>query len=91
MLQRIREDRDLGNLGQGNEGVLRYVGTRAGVLWRSSPPQGHPHPDARKRRMSGNPALLFVGSLRERLSIIRLTGDEYADALTAAATAGVGG
>ena len=44
-----------------------------------------------KHRISGEQALLFVGSLRERLSIIGMSGDEYADALTASATAGVVG
>src|SRR5262245_20106092 len=33
-----------------------------------------------KHRISGEQAMLFIGSIRERLSIIALTGDEYADA-----------
>lgn len=44
-----------------------------------------------KHRISGEQALLFIGSIRERLSIVSLSGDEYADALTASATAGVVG
>ena len=36
-----------------------------------------------KHRISGEQALLFVGSIRERLSIVGMTGNEYADALTA--------
>jgi len=44
-----------------------------------------------KHRISGEQALLFIGSIRERLSIVGLSGDEYADALTASATAGVVG
>ena len=35
--------------------------------------------------------MLFVGSIRERLSIIALSGDEYADALQASATLGIVG
>jgi predicted nucleic acid-binding protein len=44
-----------------------------------------------KHRISGEQALLFIGSIRERLSIIGMSGDEYADALTASATAGIVG
>lgn len=44
-----------------------------------------------KHRISGEQALLFIDSLRERLSIVGLSGDEYADALTASASAGVVG
>jgi predicted nucleic acid-binding protein len=44
-----------------------------------------------KHRISGEQAMLFVGSIRERLSIIALDGDEYADALEAAATRGIVG
>jgi hypothetical protein len=36
-----------------------------------------------KHRISGEQAMLFIGSTRERLSIITLTGDEYLDALAA--------
>jgi hypothetical protein len=35
--------------------------------------------------------MLFLGSIRERLSIIALTGDEYADRLQAAAELGIVG
>ncbi len=39
-----------------------------------------------KHRISADQAMLFIGSVRERLSIIALTGNEYADALQTAAT-----
>ena len=35
--------------------------------------------------------MLFVGSIRERLSIIALNGDEYADALQASSALGIVG
>jgi len=38
-----------------------------------------------KRRISGEQAMLFIGNIRDRLSIIALNGDEYGDALEAAA------
>lgn len=44
-----------------------------------------------KHRISGEQALLFVGSIRERLSIVALSGDEYADALEASASRGIVG
>lgn len=44
-----------------------------------------------KHRISGEQALLFIGSIRERLSIVALDGEEYADALQAAATMGIVG
>jgi predicted nucleic acid-binding protein len=44
-----------------------------------------------KHRISGEQAMLFIGSIRERLSIIALDGDEYADALQAAASLGIVG
>src|SRR5579871_6596001 len=44
-----------------------------------------------KHRISGEQAMLFSGSIRERLSIIALTGDEYADALQACSTLGIVG
>lgn len=44
-----------------------------------------------KHRISGEQALLFIGSIRERLSIIALDGEEYATALQAAATLGIVG
>jgi predicted nucleic acid-binding protein len=44
-----------------------------------------------KHRISGDQAMLFIGSIRERLSIIALTGDEYADALQEAAALGIVG
>jgi predicted nucleic acid-binding protein len=37
-----------------------------------------------KHRISAEQTMLFIGSIRERLSIVALTGDEYADALQAA-------
>ncbi len=42
-----------------------------------------------KHRISGEQAMLFIGSIRERLSIIALNGDEYADALEASAALGI--
>ena len=44
-----------------------------------------------KHRISCEQAMLFVGSIRERLSIVALTGHEYADALTASAALGIVG
>jgi predicted nucleic acid-binding protein len=35
--------------------------------------------------------MLFIGGIRERLSVIALTGDEYADALQACAALGITG
>jgi hypothetical protein len=35
--------------------------------------------------------MLFIGGIRERLSIVALNGDEYADALQAAAARGIVG
>jgi len=44
-----------------------------------------------KHRISGEQAMLFVGNLRERLSIIALTSDEYCAALEASAALGIVG
>jgi predicted nucleic acid-binding protein len=44
-----------------------------------------------KHRISAEQAMLFVGSIRERLSIIALDGEEYATALEIAAGRGVVG
>lgn len=44
-----------------------------------------------KYRISSEQAMLFIGGIRERLSIIALDGDEYADALEASAAAGIVG
>jgi len=44
-----------------------------------------------KRRISGEQAMLFIGNIRDRLSIIALDGDEYADALQASAARGIVG
>jgi len=44
-----------------------------------------------KQRIGGEQAMLFIGSTRERLSIIALSGDEYADALEASAALGIVG
>ena len=44
-----------------------------------------------KHRISGEQAMLFIGSIRERLSIIVLSGDEYADALQTSSTLGIVG
>ncbi|HVT60790.1 MAG TPA: PIN domain-containing protein [Thermoanaerobaculia bacterium] len=42
-----------------------------------------------RHRISGEQAMLFVGSIRERLSIIALDGDEYASSLEASAARGI--
>ena len=44
-----------------------------------------------KHRISGEQAMLFIGSIRERLSIVALDGDEYADALAASVARGIVG
>jgi predicted nucleic acid-binding protein len=44
-----------------------------------------------KHRISGEQAMLFIGSLCERLSIVALDGDEYANALAVSATRGIVG
>jgi len=44
-----------------------------------------------KDRISGEQAMLFVGSIRERLSVIALSADEYADALEASSALSIMG
>ena len=44
-----------------------------------------------KHRISAEQAMLFIGSIRDRLSIIALSGDEYADALQSSAALGIVG
>jgi predicted nucleic acid-binding protein len=44
-----------------------------------------------KHRTSGEQAMLFIGSIRERLTIVSLNGEEYADALEASAALGIVG
>lgn len=44
-----------------------------------------------KHRISGEQAMLFVGDIRERLSVVALTGEEYAEALQSFAALGVVG
>src|ERR1700759_3299105 len=44
-----------------------------------------------KHRISVEQAMLFIGSVRERLAIIALSDNEYADALEASASLGVVG
>jgi predicted nucleic acid-binding protein len=44
-----------------------------------------------KHRISGEQAMLFIGDIRGRLSIIALDGEEYADALEEAAARGIVG
>jgi predicted nucleic acid-binding protein len=44
-----------------------------------------------KRRISGEQAMLFIGNIRERLSMVALSGKEYADALEASAARGIVG
>ena len=44
-----------------------------------------------RHRISAEQAMLFIGSIRERLSIIALTGAEYVDALAASSALGIVG
>jgi predicted nucleic acid-binding protein len=45
-----------------------------------------------KHRISGEQAMLFIDGVRERLSLVRLDGEEYAKALSVSASLGfVGG
>ena len=44
-----------------------------------------------KHRISAEQAMLFIDSIRDRLSIIALDGDEYADVLKALAALGIVG
>jgi predicted nucleic acid-binding protein len=44
-----------------------------------------------KHRINGEHAMLFIDSIRERLSIFALSGDEYAGALAASAAQGIVG
>jgi len=44
-----------------------------------------------KHRISGEQAFLFISSIRERLSLISLSGDEYAEALQSCAALGIVG
>jgi predicted nucleic acid-binding protein len=44
-----------------------------------------------KDRVSGDEALLFLGNIRERLTIVTLNEEEYCKAIEAAAAAGISG
>ncbi|MFY9674501.1 MAG: PIN domain-containing protein [Terriglobales bacterium] len=44
-----------------------------------------------KHRISGEQAMLFIQSIRERLSVISLTANEYAEALETSAALGIVG
>lgn len=44
-----------------------------------------------KQRIGGEQAMLFIGSIRERLSIVALSGNGYADALERSAALGIVG
>lgn len=44
-----------------------------------------------RHRISAEQAMLFIGSIRERLSIIALDGEEYAEALQTSAAVGIVG
>jgi predicted nucleic acid-binding protein len=44
-----------------------------------------------KHRISGEQAMLFVGSIRERLGIVALEAEEYGGALAVSATRGIVG
>lgn len=44
-----------------------------------------------RHRISGEQAMLFIGNIRERLSIVALTGNEYAEALQASAARNIVG
>jgi predicted nucleic acid-binding protein len=44
-----------------------------------------------KHRISGEQAMLFIGSICERLTIVALSGEEYAEALQASSALGIVG
>ena len=44
-----------------------------------------------RHRISGEQAMRFIGSIRERLTLITLDGDEYADAFQGCAALGIVG
>jgi predicted nucleic acid-binding protein len=44
-----------------------------------------------KHRISGEQAMLFIADIRERLSIVALTADEYADMLVQFSAIGIAG
>lgn len=44
-----------------------------------------------KHRITPDQAMLFIGSIRERLALVSLNGDEYADVLIQAAALGIQG
>jgi predicted nucleic acid-binding protein len=44
-----------------------------------------------KHRISGEQAMLFIGSVRERLSLVALDGEDYSRALAASASLGIVG
>jgi predicted nucleic acid-binding protein len=44
-----------------------------------------------KRRIGGDQAMLFLGNIRERLTIVSLDGEEYAHALQLSAARGIVG
>jgi predicted nucleic acid-binding protein len=44
-----------------------------------------------RHRISAEQAMLFIGSIRDRLSIVALTGGEYANALQASSARGIVG
>lgn len=44
-----------------------------------------------KHRISGDQAMLFVGNVRERLTIVAMDENDYVEALTSAARAGIFG
>ena len=44
-----------------------------------------------KERVSGDEALLFLGDIRERLTIVALNGDEYVKAIRESAALGIAG
>jgi AbrB family looped-hinge helix DNA binding protein len=117
VLQRIREGRDLGQLGIG--GVKGFLDTSVlvpvfyadhahhqaslALFVRLSASTGccGAHSLAEvyatltrmpgKHRISGEQAMLFIGSIRERLMIVPLDGDDYAQALKSAAALGIVG
>jgi predicted nucleic acid-binding protein len=44
-----------------------------------------------KRRITGDQAMLFIGNIRDRLSIVALSAEDYAHALAASAARGIVG
>ncbi len=72
-------------------GPVYSVRQKRGLLWSAQLSRGvfHIDPNAGKHRISCEQAILFIGNIRERLSVTSLDGDEYARALEASAAQGI--